>query len=186
MTNTCLYYIIKKNKRSELLFVIIDVVLDYHIGKRDDIASYVLFLGIRVYESSILAAVERIRQVNGRVREMSRREKALTRRQQVLYQRIAVCFITACIIIFSVLLGSSIIAAGKSKASDEYTSFKYYTSIEVEKGDTLWSIANEYMSAEYDSVQAYIDEVKELNRLGADDIHSGQYLMIPYYSAEFQ
>lgn len=116
---------------------------------------------------------------------MRRRETAAKRRQQVMYQRAAVIILTAGIILCGVLLGSSIMASGKSRASDEMVSFKYYTSIQIEQGDTLWSIASDYMSPEYDSIQEYIAEVKELNQLGPDDIHSGQYLTIPYYSSEF-
>ena len=117
---------------------------------------------------------------------MSRREIALRRKHQVLHQRIIIIVLTMCIILCGVLVCSGIIAAGKSNASGENVSFKYYTSIEIMKGDTLWSIASEYMTSEYDSIQDYIDEVKDLNNLGADDIHIGQYLMIPYYSGEFR
>lgn len=72
-------------------------------------------------------------------------------------------------------------AAGKSKASDVQTSVKYYTSIRIEQGDSLWNIACTHMGEEYDSVLEYIAEVRELNGLRSDDIHSGQYLTIPYY-----
>lgn len=116
---------------------------------------------------------------------MSRREAMLRRRQQVMYQRLSIIILTVCIIICGVLLGSSIMASGHSKASDSPAAFKYYTSIRIEKGDTLWSIANDYMSAEYEDVHAYIAEVKELNQLEYSEIHSGQYLTIPYYSSEF-
>lgn len=117
---------------------------------------------------------------------MNRREITARRTQQLLHQRAVVVVLTIFIIFCGVLIGSGVMASGKSKASEEDTVFKYYTSIEIEQGDTLWSIACEYMSSEYDSIQDYIDEVKELNQLGPDDIHVGQYLMIPYYSSEFR
>lgn len=116
---------------------------------------------------------------------MSSRKKELIRRQQVMHQRIAVAVLTICIIICGVLLGSSILASGRSRASKEHASFKYYTCVEIAQGDTLWSIASNYITPEYDTVQEYIAEIKELNQLGSDDIHSGQYLTIPYYSSEF-
>lgn len=113
---------------------------------------------------------------------MSRREAIMRRRQQqIMHQRIAVIAVTICIIICGVLIGSGIMAAGRSKASDTPVSYKYYTSIEIEQGDSLWTIACAHMGEEYSSVQEYIDEVKELNGLKTDDIHSGQYLTIPYY-----
>ncbi len=65
-------------------------------------------------------------------------------------------------------------------------SYKYFTSIRVETGDTLWSIAEEYADAlHYASNKEYINEVKMMNKLGSDEIVSGQYLVIPYYSYDF-
>jgi len=76
--------------------------------------------------------------------------------------------------------------AGQSQASVEHQNFKYYTSIQIKNGDTLWSIAKKYITDDYNNIQEYIDEVKSINQLGPDDIHSGQYLTIPYYSNVFQ
>lgn len=59
---------------------------------------------------------------------------------------------------------------------------KYFTSIMIESGDTLWSIANENMTEEYASVQDYIDEVKTINNLHEDYITAGCYIVIPYYA----
>ncbi len=119
-------------------------------------------------------------------RAVSRREAADYRSRQVKYQKLAIALITLVVIVCGSLLGSAILAASRSEASQEPPSFKYYTCIEIRPGDTLWSIAAAYMSPEYDSVQDYIEEVKALNQLGPDDIHSGQFLTIPYYSREFR
>ncbi|MEH2948000.1 LysM peptidoglycan-binding domain-containing protein [Sporofaciens sp. JLR.KK001] len=61
---------------------------------------------------------------------------------------------------------------------------KYYTSIEVSTGDSLWSIAEEYMDARNQSVYDYIDEIKEINGLKSDQIRAGEYLMVSYYGYE--
>ena len=57
---------------------------------------------------------------------------------------------------------------------------KSFISIEIEEGDTLTSIAREYAisAAQYSD---YIDEVKSINNLKSDIIHTGCYLMIPVY-----
>lgn len=115
---------------------------------------------------------------------MNRREAFMRRRQQVTRQRMVVATITLLVVFCGTLLGSSM-ASVRSEASAEHGSIKYYTSIQIEQGDTLWSIADTYLTAGYATVQDYIDEVKELNHLGPDEIHSGQYLTIPYYSDEF-
>lgn len=115
---------------------------------------------------------------------MNRREAIMRRRRQVTRQRIVVAVLTLLVVFCGALLGSSM-ASGRSEASAEHRTIKYYTSIQIEQGDTLWSIADTYRTGDYSTVQDYIDEVKELNQLGLDEIHSGQYLTIPYYSGEF-
>lgn len=64
--------------------------------------------------------------------------------------------------------------------------YKYYTSIEIEDGSTLWEIAHKYMTEEYESPEAYIQEIKQINHLDSDVIYEGSYLCIPYYSSEYK
>lgn len=59
---------------------------------------------------------------------------------------------------------------------------KLVTSVEIKRGDTLWSIATEYMSDEYDNIKDYIKEIKKSNGMSSDEIHTGNYIVIPYYS----
>ncbi len=59
---------------------------------------------------------------------------------------------------------------------------KLVTSIEVEKGDTLWSIASEYISDEYHDIHDYIDEIMDSNNMHSDEIHTGNYIIVPYYA----
>ncbi len=63
---------------------------------------------------------------------------------------------------------------------------KYYTSIEIKSGSSLWEIAEEYMTEEYTSVEEYIREVKQINHLTGDLIYEGAYLCVPYYSSEIK
>jgi hypothetical protein len=58
---------------------------------------------------------------------------------------------------------------------------KLVTSIEVKKGDTLWSIASEYVTDEYNDLNEYIDEIKNSNGMVSDEIHTGNYIIVPYY-----
>lgn len=87
-------------------------------------------------------------------------------------------FIIMCL---SISLGSIWVNA---KSKDEEIVSKYYTSILIHKGDSLWTIADEYMSEQYKSQKDYIKEVKSINNLSGDSIHAGQYLVIPYYSIQ--
>ncbi len=107
-----------------------------------------------------------------------------SRRVEVRNQRvtfISILFVTMFIIIGSVLFGAT-----KAQAAPAEPSYKYYTSIQLEQGDTLWNIAHEYMTDEYASTDEYIAELCALNSISANDpIHAGQYLTVPYYSNEY-
>lgn len=65
--------------------------------------------------------------------------------------------------------------------------FKYYTSVTVESGETLWSLADEYVDYEhYMDKNKYIAEVQRINHLDDDCmIMAGQMLIVPYYSDEY-
>lgn len=76
----------------------------------------------------------------------------------------------------------------KTKAQNEAeeVAYKYYKSIVVDSGDTIWDYAEEYAHEDYyDSYESYIKEVIRINAMQDDSIQSGQYLIIPYYSYEF-
>ena len=67
------------------------------------------------------------------------------------------------------------------------TGFKYYTSVTVESGDTLWSIADRYIDyGHYTDKAIYIAEIESINHLDANEILlAGKVLIVPYYSAEY-
>lgn len=70
-----------------------------------------------------------------------------------------------------------------AKADNEKTSAvqKYYTSIEIQDGDSLWSIAAQYKEKSGKTTGELVDELKQMNSLSEDTIHAGHYLVIPYY-----
>lgn len=78
-----------------------------------------------------------------------------------------------------VILCSAFISV-KAKGSDT-TGCKYFTTIQVEEGDSLWSIADSYCSSDYTDYNEYIDEVKSINNMDDDNIKKGSYLVVPYY-----
>ena len=61
---------------------------------------------------------------------------------------------------------------------------KYYTSILIREGDTLWSIARTYMDLHYSSEEDYIRELCRINRLSDEELRAGMYLIIPYFSQQ--
>jgi nucleoid-associated protein YgaU len=123
-----------------------------------------------------------------RVTEMNDREyriyKRNLRRQQDMRKRAMILVVTFCLVLISAFSYSSI----KSNAgSGDDMKFKYYTTVTVQSGDTLWSIADDYIDySEYKNKEAYISEVKSINRMDdTADIRSGQKITVPYYSNEF-
>ena len=97
-------------------------------------------------------------------------------------------FVTAAavtaVIISLAMIGIVVFSSGNAiQAHEDEQACKLYTSIRIEKGDTLWAIAGRYMDGHYSSIQEYIDEVKFINELTSDTIHEDAYLLVPYYKA---
>ena len=80
----------------------------------------------------------------------------------------------------SAFYGSGLVSA-HDNVKDDPVRYKYYKSIQIHSGDTLWNIAEEYITEDYESVNDYITEVKKINKLSSDKIQNSQYLTVPYY-----
>lgn len=91
--------------------------------------------------------------------------------------------IVLAVIIFFIIFGTSTTANAGTKNSVRY---KYYTSVLVKDGSSLWEIAQTYMTEEYTSTEEYIDEVKEINHMCDNVLYEGSYLCVPYYSSEYK
>lgn len=118
------------------------------------------------------------------VRSERRILKNRVRRQREMKKNFLILVMTVCLIVTC----SFSLNGFRSNAKDDSTetSYKYYKSIIVSGGDTLWTIAEEYMDEEhYDSINDYIQEVKSMNSLTDDVIRYGEYLVIPYYGRDF-
>lgn len=65
-------------------------------------------------------------------------------------------------------------------AQDTSNVCRYYKTIRIEEGDTLWDIAGNYAKSMNMSRNAYIDEVCRLNGICRDEIYAGKYIVIIY------
>ena len=115
-----------------------------------------------------------------RYREKKRRARVVARRRMFLL------LATILIITIGSIIFGSIFSSAQAGAEESGVEYKYYKSIVIRDGDTLWNIAKEYQTDEYENTQEYIDELMELNNLSSDAIHEGQHLMVVYYDSEFK
>lgn len=59
---------------------------------------------------------------------------------------------------------------------------RYYTSIQLQQGDNLWDIAGQYLEGSGYSKKEYVEELKRMNGLQSEKIHSGEYLTVVYFA----
>ena len=85
-------------------------------------------------------------------------------------------------------IGGVLVAQANSSQTDaghveetQKARVRYYKSIQVQPGDSLWSIAQIYRTEEFSSIYAYIQEIYELNELQSETIWAGSYLMVICY-----
>lgn len=122
---------------------------------------------------------------------MSREEFRRARREQMLSEQKArrrrillLCMTLLLVFGIGVCFGTLLARADETEKNPGY---KYYTKIEVQKGDTLWEIADRYMDHEhYEGRREYIIEVMNINHMTTDRLTVGKKLIVPYYSAEMK
>ncbi|MGI6053613.1 MAG: LysM peptidoglycan-binding domain-containing protein [Clostridium sp.] len=83
------------------------------------------------------------------------------------------------VLVISGCLGNDLKQAMAEESSSQYQ--KYYTSIRLEEGDTLWNIADRYRANSGKSREEYVRELRFMNSLIDDTIHTGNYLTVSYY-----
>lgn len=109
-------------------------------------------------------------------------ERLRKRARAVQIQKQMLALTGVIIISLAILLGSSICAFASSNARKEL--HKYYTSIQIQNGDTLWDLSDSYAVDGLMNRSDFITEVTSLNHLSDGQIHAGDYIVVPYYSAE--
>ena len=118
------------------------------------------------------------------VQERNERAK-MKKRRQIVKRRMILLLAALFIITVGSIVCGSIFSSAKDPAID-IPYHKYYKSIIIEQGDSLWSIAQEYRTDAYEDIQEYIDEIIQLNGLQSTTIHEGQHLVVAYYNTEIR
>lgn len=108
----------------------------------------------------------------------------IIRKKQIAKRRIFLLLSAVFVITLGSIVYGSIFSSAKDESKDTQQ-YKYYKSIEIQAGDSLWTIAEEYCDESYDGdIQQYIKELKELNSLKSEKIHAGRKLLVFYYDTE--
>ena len=72
----------------------------------------------------------------------------------------------------------------RADAENSREVYTYYTSYEIQPGDTLWTIADQFMGPDFTDKDDFINNIKKINHISGDAITSGKYLVIQYSSYE--
>ena len=104
-------------------------------------------------------------------------KKAARVRQLHRRKMIAITILgVAMFLLLSVLLGMFFLKSAQAAVREgEIT----YLSIQVKDGDSLTSIAASYGDTDVVSVSEYVSMVESMNSLQDDEIHAGEYLIVP-------
>ncbi len=109
------------------------------------------------------------------------------RRQRIVRRQYGILLFSISLVLFlSVFMKMSF---SSDAQSDEYVpEFKYYQSVTVHSGETLWSIASDNFNGEhYKNLDAYLSEICNINQLSdPDSIKAGECIILPYYSNVFK
>lgn len=99
-------------------------------------------------------------------------------KKKIMYTTVFICLLA--IAVFSSIKFTNVDA----KSGKGYAQYKYYTSYEIQPGDTLTSIAQEYTKNSDVKTADYIKEIMKDNNLSSDNITAGKNIIITYYSFE--
>ncbi|WP_156043170.1 LysM peptidoglycan-binding domain-containing protein [Paenibacillus sp. UNC451MF] len=106
--------------------------------------------------------------VKGNHIKQKRRFRRATRMLGLLTIAILILIVSICV---SLIGGDSDVFAAANGSHMKH-------SVEITKGDTLWSIANHY-AGKGQNVREYMNEVKQINDLKSNVLQVGQVLILP-------
>ncbi len=119
-------------------------------------------------------------QPQSRLDRSERLVKRELRQQQVKRTKFNIFIIVAILLINITIIACTLLSnAQEIETKDNYT--VHYISYEIESGDSLWSIAQEYKSNPELSTKEAVNEIKEINHLSKETIYEGQYIIVAKY-----
>lgn len=93
-------------------------------------------------------------------------------------------FLVFAILILAISLCGASLLNTKAEESDVPKAEVYYKSIQIRRGDSLWTIAEEYAPGTGMTTKEYVRELMQMNNLKKDVIHAGYNLTVMYCTYE--
>jgi hypothetical protein len=81
------------------------------------------------------------------------------------------------------MIGVFTLSSSKDTSSAHTARTKSIKSVLICQGDSLWSIAQAYHTEANGDFEDYVEEIRTSNGLKSHNIHAGNYILVPYYSA---
>lgn len=89
----------------------------------------------------------------------------------------ATCFTV--LLFVSIIMGRTMFTSMAKEEGSRNT--PYYKSVRIQEGDSLWRIARQYREGSSMSMEEYVNQLRQMNGLKKDTIHTGQYLTVVYF-----
>ena len=112
------------------------------------------------------------------------RKRQNLKKSNHLFNKNFIALTLTVLLAFVFVIGIKLVDVSANKSGGDLT--KEYMSVEIKEGDTLWTLAKEYMGVGYSDVDDYIDDIKSVNGLATDTIHEGNNIIIPMYVSSEQ
>ena len=114
----------------------------------------------------------------------SRKQNISKVQKDSVFSRRTAVAVVAGLLICAFFTGMNLLHSQAQEKTSPY--HKYYTSIRIQKGDSLWSIAESYKTHSGKSTAEYVHDLRQMNSLSDDTIHAGNYLTVYYYDLELK
>lgn len=105
----------------------------------------------------------------------NRKRRSQKRRVNILSVLTTLLLSVVCCVVFGGFLTSA-----HGTRTEEKDTFQFYKSITVESGDTLWGLAEEYITDDCDSIEEYVSKLRTVNHLYDDTLKAGDHIIIVY------
>ncbi|SEK34199.1 MULTISPECIES: LysM peptidoglycan-binding domain-containing protein [unclassified Butyrivibrio] len=104
------------------------------------------------------------------------------RREIQLRRRVVTFCVSVSVIIFLALILSFSFKSDAS-SSDDHQQYRYYSSVSIASGDSVYSIAEKYMDdLHYRDINELAHDIASINRISTNtDLVAGSKIFVPYY-----